>query len=232
MKTEEFDMDIRKPHLHGAVFDMDGLLIDSERAMHACWQAAGREYGYMLPDELLNSTLGVNSATSSAIIKSAFPPEFPFESITARRRELFTERLSAGKVPVKPGVFALLSFFREAGIPCAVASSTARVNALRNLDTLGLTEYFRAMVFGDEVSVSKPAPDIFLRAAELIGSVPGETMVFEDSRNGIKAAKNAGMIGVLVPDLIPPDEGMLADACFCIKSLEEAPSLIKNRFSC
>ena len=152
--------------------------------------------------------------------------DYPFEEIRARARELWDQYLLDHPVPVKPGLFPLLEYLDRQDIPAAVATSTARDQALKLLDKAGIAPYLTAMVFGDMVERSKPEPDIFLRAAELLGAPPRCCMVLEDSPNGIRAAHRAGMLPVMVPDLVQPDQELQKLLYRRLERLDQAINII------
>lgn len=171
----------------GCIFDMDGLLFDTERIFQNYWRAIAAERGIVLADSFITEITG----TSGEIQKDC------------KERVL---RHLAKNVPVKTGAVEILGRCRILGIKTAVASSSLLRQIENNLENAGMENCFDAIVSGDEVEKGKPALDIFLLAAKRIGVPPGECTVFEDSPHGIEGALRAGMKAVMIPDLLPPWE--------------------------
>lgn len=171
----------------GCIFDMDGLLFDTERIFQDYWRVIAAERGIVLADSFITEITG----TSGEIQKDC------------KERVL---RHLAKDVPVKTGAVEILGRCRMLGIKTAVASSSPLRQIKNNLENAGMENCFDALVSGDEVERGKPAPDIFLLAAKRIGIPPGECTVFEDSPHGIEGALRAGMKAVMIPDLLPPWE--------------------------
>lgn len=171
----------------GCIFDMDGLLFDTERIFQNYWRAIAAERGIVLADSFITEITG----TSGEIQKDC--------------KERILRHL-AKDVPVKTGAVEILGRCRMLGIKTAVASSSPLRQIKNNLENAGMENCFDALVSGDEVERGKPAPDIFLLAAKRIGIPPGECTVFEDSPHGIEGALRAGMKAVMIPDLLPPWE--------------------------
>jgi HAD superfamily hydrolase (TIGR01509 family) len=133
-----------------------------------------------------------------------FGSDFPAESFLAASSKRAMELMDQEGVPLKPGVREILEFLREHHVPTALATSTYRDRTLYRMERTGLAHYFQSMTTGDQVSHSKPDPEIYLLACQRLGTPPAETLAVEDSRNGILSASAAGMPVVMVPDLIPP----------------------------
>ena len=182
------------------LFDLDGVIFDSERAVLAVWRELAEELGLEEIEPVFRRCVGTNKTRTEEIFREAFPR--------------FRERWGGGRLPVKTGAREILQALRRRGIPLALASSTDSGVVRQELDEAGLLDFFDAVVGGDQVSRSKPDPEIFLRAAERLGAEPEACFVVEDSFNGIRAALAAGMRPLMVPDLLPPDGEMarLAEA--------------------
>ncbi len=182
-----------------AIFDMDGLLFDSERLFMEKLSAKMQEYGYTLSLDVYLSLLGSNQAACKEMMKKHYGADYPYELISGAAREDFNQTVRTSGMPVKPGIPELLQFFKENKIQCAVASSTetkfvAEYIKLSKLD-------FDIVIGGDQVHRSKPNPDIFLHACQLLHVDPTDSIVFEDSENGIKAAVNAKIPVICIPDM-------------------------------
>lgn len=191
------------------VFDLDGVLIDSERLVLRAWREAAQNFG--LPDvsTIFPRCLGVNHAKTEELFLAYCGGAANYESFRAAVRELYGKYTKDG-VPIKPGASELLNWLREAGWSIGLASSSRQESVRRALDTTGLTPFFRTLVCGDMLPASKPEPDIYLRACAELGASPMETFAVEDSLNGLLSASRAGMRVLLVPDLIAPDAEMRA----------------------
>src|ERR1700689_3456415 len=202
----------------GAIFDMDGLLLDSERVIMQTWLISAREEGMDLSEADFLTVVGAGAAESRARLTQLLGSPQAFEAVRNRARDKLSAR--AGIVfPLKPGATQILMLLKQRGIPCAVASST-RISEVRSrLEKVGVLEFFQAVAGGDEVPDSKPDPAVYLLAAERLGVAPGECLAFEDTDHGAKAAHAAGMQVVLIPDLRSHD----FDAAFMqLISLEHA----------
>ena len=220
-----------KPIIRGALFDMDGLLFDTERLSLELWYAASAEHGYDMPSELLKRLIGRTATDGRRILLKELGESFPYDSIVAGYAEIGRKRVLDEGVPRKSGVERLLQYLTERNVPRAVATSSPRATAEFLLREADIYELFNALVTGDDVTKGKPAPDIFELAAERLGVPPQHCVVFEDSPAGIRAAAAAGALPVLIPDLISPDPEIRA-LCFaeCV-DLDDARELLAARTS-
>jgi len=203
-----------------AIFDMDGLLLDSERAIMESWQQAAREFGAELKTEHYLQLIGRRGADVRTLFRSILPEGFPFDEARARARVLSTERRAREGFLVKPGVQQLLARLAQHAVPAAVASSTHRDEVERRLSMTQLHSQFAAITGGDEVQHGKPAPDIFLLAAERLGVEPQQCVVFEDVEHGAHGALAAGMQVVIVPDLKQPSPDIQIRCLAVLPTLE------------
>lgn len=217
-----------KDQVKGAVFDMDGLLLDTEYLTYRLCKAAAAEMGFTLSLDLFKQTVGLRSSDTKKILEAAFGTAFCYEDLRARNLSMFWSYIEKNGVPVKEGVFTLLSLLKEKGILCAVATSTSRQTASKLLRLCGLAEYMDAFVYGDMVENGKPAPDIFLKACSLLAIAPAACVGFEDSYNGIRAVYRAGMAPVMIPDLLPPTPEMQKLTYAIYTNLEQATELFKK----
>lgn len=208
----------------GAIFDMDGLLFDTERVYQKTWHEIADERGIILGDNFVKDISGTNGARMRRIVEAYY--QVPDSTgLIEECMERVKEKLSR-HVPMKKGVPEILDFFRGNGVPMAVASSSGAELILSNLETAGIGEYFSEIVSGTEVKRGKPAPDIFLLAAEKISCRPEECYVFEDSENGIKAGYAAGCRTVMVPDLMEASPEIRSYCTMVCGDLMEAVSKI------
>lgn len=185
-----------------ALFDMDGLLFDSERIGLREMIAAAAEQGIVMEQEPVLQTIG-KTIESARQVYTHWYPALDYNQL----RDAFTRRMhdlaQKGEMPLKEGVFELLDALKTRHIPMAVASSSGESTIRVYLDKAGILPYFDALVSGVNVAHSKPAPDIFLAAAEKLGADPARCLVLEDSYNGVKAGRAAGCTVCMVPDVLP-----------------------------
>ncbi|MBQ8195307.1 MAG: HAD family phosphatase [Oscillospiraceae bacterium] len=208
-------------NIQAVVFDMDGIIFDSEAKVVECWVETAEKYGIKDIETLCHKCLGTNSAETKRIALEFYGEDFPYDEYKAEMSALYHERYDGGRLPMKPHIKELLEFLRENGIRVALASSTRTQVVHDQLRDAGIISYFDKLVCGDMVSRSKPAHDIFLRACEELGVEPSSALAIEDSYNGIRSAHAAGMHPVMVPDLAPPTAEMEQLADVILPSLKE-----------
>lgn len=190
----------------GIIFDMDGVLIDSERQSNEGWLWAAGQLGVDMPMWLIDSFKGAPAELCCKFFDDYYKGVIDYwEAKELRTQHVYKIRETEG-IPVKKGVKDIFEYIRNNGLKCAVATSTRRESAEKTLHEIGVWDYLDAVVYGDEVERGKPEPDIFLRAAKAIGVNPLEAVVVEDSINGIKAGYAAGMRVVHIPDTIAIDD--------------------------
>ena len=212
--------------IQGVIFDMDGLMFDTERIYQRAWIEAGRRLGAPITDEVVLRIRGRNVADSRRLFGEMFGDSVDYDAVRAIRVQLSDEAIAKEGLPPKPGLYELFDALDARGINAALATSTVREKAMQYLSLAGLTGRFAASVCGDEVTVSKPDPGIFLRAAALLG-VPAEAcIVLEDSPNGITAAHRANAKPVMVPDLTPPDDALRAVCAAVVPTLSDVIPLL------
>lgn len=190
----------------GIIFDMDGILIDSERQSNEGWLWAAGQLGVDMPMWLIDSFKGAPAELCCKFFDDYYKGVIDYwEAKELRTQHVYKIRETEG-IPVKNGVKDIFEYIRNNGLKCAVATSTRRESAEKTLHEIGVWDYLDAVVYGDEVEHGKPEPDIFLRAAKAIGVNPSEAVVVEDSINGIKAGYAADMRVVHIPDTIAIDD--------------------------
>ncbi|WP_299345682.1 HAD family phosphatase [uncultured Pseudoxanthomonas sp.] len=211
------------------IFDMDGLMLDSERAIIACLAEAARERGHDLPELLWLSMVGHSEAVCRHLLDEAVG-EAERERILRRSHVLYDAVVAAG-MPHRPGIIEMLDFLQVQGIPRAVATSTRRPLALKKLEAAGLLTRFDAICTSSDVEHPKPAPDIYLLAARSLGIEPSRCLVLEDSPTGVRAALAAGMYPIQIPDLLVPDDAVRALGHLILPSLDDARLLLEQRLA-
>lgn len=188
------------------IFDMDGVLFDTEKIGNICWVEAAERMGLGDLSEGNIGCIGLNRNDSVALMHRLYGEAFPMDDFWKTVSDLMKEKIINEGLPIKKGVMELLTFLKEKKFKIGLASSSAKQNVMRNLEQSKLGHYFDYIVGGDMVEHSKPEPDIYLKACEGMQTVPEEAFAVEDSPNGIRAAYRAGMKVMMVPDLIAPDD--------------------------
>ena len=211
--------------MRAVLFDMDGVIFDSERAVLEIWREIAAAFGLEGIDGVFIRCVGTNSRRTRDIFSAAYP-EHDFSAFYERVVTRFRARYGEGRLPVKKGAREILAALKAAGTPLALASSTRKETVEQELDEAGLLPCFDAVVGGDQVRNSKPDPEIFLTAASLLNADPAQTFVIEDSFNGIRAARAGGFRPIMVPDMLPPDAEMREKAEVIVKDLFEAGTYI------
>ena len=187
-----------------AIFDMDGLIFDTERLFMTTKDSVMKEYGYTQQKDDYIHTLGTCGQQLLDILHRLYPAE----EISQKCRTLVTEKIRRDGPPVKPGIPELLAWFAANNVPCCVASSTKHDIVAEYLHLAKLDKYFAFVIGGDQVQRSKPNPDIFLAACQCADISPEHALVLEDSENGILAASNAHIPVICIPDLKVPSENI------------------------
>lgn len=211
------------------IFDMDGLMFDTEQLLCKMWKRAGKEKGYILDDTIFYESIGSNVTETEKIFKKAYGPDFPYRTLRKTRLLYTDEYMEKEGVPLKEGLISILALLREKGVKIAVATSTEKKRALKVIRWAGITGNFECIIGGDDVKKSKPAPDIFLKAAEQLGVRPGECIVLEDSTKGIYAALSAGMFPIMVPDLKKPTPDILKRGVTVCRDLHHAADIVQAK---
>lgn len=211
------------------LFDMDGLMIESERSLLECWRQAAAELDLALDDSLWLSMVGLSDGVCRQMLRERLGAD-QAEVLSARLGVLYGQRVEAG-LPLRPGTRRMLDWVQALGLPRAVVTSTHRWRTGQKLARCGLQPYFDTVVTGDEVRESKPAPDIYLLAAQRLRVDPARCVVLEDSVPGVRAALAAGMTPIQVPDLVELDAHTRALGHRIVASLDQARALIAPAFA-
>ena len=190
------------------IFDMDGVLFDTEKLCMDSWLVVAGEQGIPDMETFFPSCIGRNLTDTKALFQKFYGDAYDYEGFRKQASAWFHSYIEQKGIPVKKGVREILDFLRGGGYEIGLASSTSRPSVERHLERAGIRSYFQNLTTGDMVEHSKPCPDIYLMACKSLGVDPAQAMAIEDSPNGIRAAHSAGMIPVMVPDLIAPDQEM------------------------
>lgn len=214
--------------MKAVIFDMDGVLLDTERVSRRAWDIVGERWECPIEEAFLSKLRGGNLEQIKQAFLQRFGEDFAFDSMWQEKRQLFLRMLDEEGVPVKKGAFELISYLKEEKYKIALATGSGRKQAIWNLENVGLDNSFDTIICGDEVTRSKPDPEIFLKAAEGLGVSPWQCLVIEDSLNGIQAALAGGFHVIMVPDLTMPDQsvkqkvdGVLEDLTEVIEFLDK-----------
>ncbi|MGC8461822.1 MAG: HAD family hydrolase [Candidatus Dormibacteria bacterium] len=201
------------------LFDMDGILIDTEPLWDAAERKVAHDLGFALPDAMLDATRGVRIHEVVQKWQHTYPDHtMPLETTCSRITSAVAETIRIAGVP-REGVLSFLEDLHRAGIPCALASSSPRLLIDTVLDSLGITDFFQEIVSGDDVHNGKPDPEIYLRAASRIGKPPSSCVAIEDALAGMKAARRAGAYCIAIPDPSIANSGELSEATHVCSSI-------------
>ena len=211
--------------IQGAIFDMDGLMFDTEPIWTEAWVPALAEFGLEIKEGLADACRGSSDESCVATLKRFYGDDTPGQEIMNTLRRLAQDMI-AGDVRKKPCLDEILNYFSEQGVPCAVASSSTPQLITTCLHEAGIDDKFEATLSGMDMEHSKPHPEIFLKAAEALGTDPAQTLVLEDSYAGVRAGAAGGFITVMVPDMVQPDEEISQLYTACCHDLGEVRDLI------
>lgn len=210
--------------LRNVIFDMDGVLFDSERLYEEGLMRNAPRYGFAPTHEQFLLTVGGSERASKETFFELFG-DFDYDTLRADIRDYIISQMQNGRIPLKKGVHNILGYLRDHDVRIALATSTRRSTTEAMLQLAGLDHYFNYTVCGDEVAHPKPNPEIFLNALQSLGGTPANTMVVEDSHNGVRAANAAGIPVLVVPDMLPPEPDRPSWAI--VRDLDEALDLLK-----
>ena len=199
--------------IKAVLFDMDGVIFDTERAYLDTWIKVFCKYGYEMKKEIYISVMGTGRKNVKKTFVNIFGEDLPIEDMYKEKDQLLAKIIDEGKVPLKSGAEEILLYLKESGYKIALATSAKRDRVDKQVNMAGIGKYFNAIVSGDDVSNGKPDPEIFLKAADKLGVLPEECIVIEDSPAGIEAAFNGHMYGIHVEDLKEADE-VIKKYCF------------------
>jgi HAD superfamily hydrolase (TIGR01509 family) len=214
--------------IRAVVFDMDGLMLDTEPIYKRAWQAASAELGHELEDGFYAQFVGRPNDDCERLLLERFGAEFPLDRFRARWRELWDADAAANGIRTKPGLLELLALLETLKIPFAIATSSEAAETEFCLLAAGLDGRFPVRVTRDQITHGKPAPDIFLEAARRLQTDPAQCVALEDSETGILSASRAGMVTLLIPDSAPPSATASSTAFRVLPSLLEACDAIRD----
>ena len=211
----------------GVIFDMDGLLVDTERVYYDALIGAALRVEHERTQEFVCSMIGVPGPECVAMIEAHYGDGFRMDLFSAEYDRLVAERL-AKDIPLRPGARELVTYLSKRGIPKAIATSSRRPTVERYMNGVGLLEHFNALVCRDDVVNANPAPDPFLKAAALLGLKPAQGLVLEGSYHGIAGAHAAGAMPVMVPDLLTATEAVCAQCVAVADDLHAVKAMLEQ----
>ncbi len=213
--------------IRGVLFDMDGLVVDTEKLYSRFWREACMFYGYHMSYEQSLKMRGLGGQAGEAMLHHFFGPDADYMQLRNKRIQLMDTFVDEHGVELKPGIFELMDFLEEKGIPAAITSSSPIPRIRKFLAPYGLDTRFAALCSGRDVPKGKPAPDIYLAGAAALGLAAESCLALEDAPAGIESAYRAGCRTVMVPDLDPPDEKTQSRLYAKADTLADVISLLK-----
>ncbi|WP_294430510.1 HAD family phosphatase [uncultured Treponema sp.] len=208
------------------LFDMDGVLLDTESVCKICWYRAAEECGLENIQKIFMECVGCNRGDTIRLLSKYFPSEKEAFDFRERTSELFDVIEKEEGLKKMPFVIDCLERLQKSGFRLAVASSTRAIRVHPQLKNAGIFDYFETLTTGDMVTHSKPDPEIYLKSAESLGLKPEECVAIEDSPNGVRSAFSAGIKCIMVPDLIPPDDEMKQKCWKIFSNLKETAEFL------
>ncbi len=211
------------------VFDMDGVLFDTQRLYLLTWYKVGEIMGLSDIKEVAPGCMGMNRNDQRSVLLRHYGRDFDYESFMKHKDRIFAEYISNG-IDMKPGCLDILRYLKSKNAAVALASSSKRESVMHNITSTGLSEYFDIIISGDMVEHSKPAPDIYLMACRALGTNPCDTFAVEDSYNGVRSAVSAGLKTIMIPDVAPPTKELDSVIYARYKSLTEFMNFLRRQY--
>lgn len=213
----------------GVLFDMDGIVLDTERLYTRFWKEAAQSLGYPMTHEMALGMRSLNHREGERRLKEFLGEEADYDKVRNKRIEIMSAFIEENGVEAKPGMDALLDYLEQKGIQKAIATSSPMDRTEKYLSQVGLWDRFDEIISAQMVETGKPAPDIYIYAAQKLGLSPKECLVLEDSPTGILAAKRAGCIPVMVPDQDGPDAQVRQMIYAAVENLETVIELLERK---
>ena len=218
---------IHLQNLDAVVFDMDGLLLDTEPISRKTFVAACRVCNYEPDLKIYHRCIGTNAKRTREILSEGYGPDFPYDEIQKVWLRGY-EEATLQAIPIKPGAVSLLVYLEQRQLKKALATSTRKENAIKKLSNAQIVHYFDFILGGDQITRGKPDPEMYLTACRELGADPQRCLALEDSENGVRSALSAGLMVIQVPDLLQPTEEMKAWGHVIAASLAEVEKLLRG----
>lgn len=217
------------PGFKAVIFDLDGLILDTETTYFTAWQQAADVLGYQLSDSFCKTLSGLSFALIEKKLTQYFVASFPFKEFYRLSSSIWRANAEREGIAVKKGVHNIVHILKQCAIPYCVATNSPELNARECLQYAGVDDLFTTLVCRDHVPAPKPAPDLFLQAARVLMQPIENCIVIEDSLTGLMAASHAGAFSVLVPSLPDVDERMRELANIVVHDLSELSALVEDK---
>jgi len=224
-------MKLGKYEIELVIFDMDGVMFDTEKIAHRSWKKLSKKYNYNIDDDIFKKTVGLDIKSTRQVYKKHFGANFPFEKMKNEEVKMMKDCILSEGAPVKDGVYELLSCIKNRNLKIALATSALKEKAELLLNLSDTKKYFDVITCGDEIINGKPDPEIFLKTAQKLSCEPENCVVLEDSENGITAAYRAGMLPILILDFIRPGKEIEAMLFKKFDDLKEVKEYFENNLN-
>lgn len=215
--------------MKAVVFDMDGVIFDTEKAVIEVWQEVAARHNIPNIEHYCRECTGVTAVAARQKFMEIYGDRYSYDDLRAEKTGMVMDRFRNGLIDIKPGVHTILDTLKQNNILIALASSTRRAAVIEELTMTNLIAYFDEIITGDMVANSKPAPDIFLKACAELGVSPEDAVGIEDSYNGVISSHNAGLYTIMVPDILAPTDEMREIADYIAEDLYEALNKIMEK---
>ena len=220
--------EVSKLKINGLIFDMDGLMVDTEKLLTRFWREAAAFYGWEMKQEHVLGIRSLAGKYAGPKLQREISPDFDYAKVRLKRIELMNAYIEKNGIEKKPGLDELIAYGKDSGMRLAVATATDNIRTKLYLESIGVYHHFDKVVCGNMVKSSKPDPDIYITASAELGLPPAECIALEDSPNGIKSAKGAGCVPVFVPDLSQPDDEISGLMYACCETLAHVIPVIEE----
>lgn len=217
-----------KMNINLVIFDMDGLMFDSENLYLKSWKKSMKKMGHEPSMDVFLKTLGITDEKTREFYTDYFGDDLKADKFCALTTEIFIDFLSKGELGIKPGLIELIDYLNNNNIKKAIASSNNRKVIFRNIEVTGIKNDFDYIISGDDVKEGKPHPEIFERVCEALNIAKENTLILEDSLNGIKAGHAASIKSIMIPDLLMPTEEAKEKSHTILKSLFEVIDFLEK----
>lgn len=214
--------------IKGIVFDMDGLMIDTEKLLVRFWRQSAKEHGFDMTEQDVYGIRSMSHKLAIPHLKNIFGESFDYYSIRSRRIELMNEYIEKNGIEIKAGLFQLLDYLKINGYKIAVATATPYERAENYLYKINAFDYFDKIIGGNMIENGKPAPDIYITACRELNLKPCECIALEDSPNGIKSAYSAGCNPIMIPDLTQPEDDIKPMLYGLCENLEKVIEILEK----